>query len=65
MIDLSSVSSDADINLCLANQQMKIEVLSTLKLLPITNKNMIEDSKVLQTVVRWKNEKGWLISWLI
>ena len=33
--------------------QLKVEILSTLSILPIANKNVLEDSKVLPMVVRW------------
>lgn len=32
---------------------MKLDILNTLSILPITNRNIIEDSKVLSVVHRW------------
>ena len=33
--------------------RLKVEILNTLAVLPINNKNMLEDSKVMSMVKRW------------
>lgn len=48
MCDISIKSSIPDICLC-------IELLNALSLLPITNKTVLRDSKVLERVEKWKN----------
>jgi histone-lysine N-methyltransferase SETD2 len=48
MCDISVKSSIPDICLC-------IELLNTLSLLPITNKTVLRDSKVLERVEKWRN----------
>ena len=46
MVDITGVEND-DVDL------LKMEIIDTLCGLPITNKNVIEDSKVLSVVQRW------------
>lgn len=48
MCDISIKSSIPDIYLC-------IELMSALDLLPITNKTVLRDAKILERVEKWKN----------
>ncbi|KAL7037550.1 hypothetical protein ACKWTF_009270 [Chironomus riparius] len=48
MCDISIKSSIPDIYLC-------IELMSALDLLPITNKTVLRDSKILERVEKWRN----------
>uniref|UniRef100_A0A6F9DWB6 [histone H3]-lysine(36) N-trimethyltransferase n=1 Tax=Phallusia mammillata TaxID=59560 RepID=A0A6F9DWB6_9ASCI len=54
MVDLSATST-SDIDSTTSN--LRIEILNTLSVLPITNKNILEDSKVLPMVKRWSEEE--------
>lgn len=47
-----SLIVDADRLLCLA---FRLDILRTLEVLPVKNKTMLQDSKVLSTVQRWTN----------
>nr|XP_039266370.1 histone-lysine N-methyltransferase SETD2-like isoform X1 [Styela clava] len=49
MVDVSGVEDNDAYNL-------KMEIINTLCILPITNKNVIEDSKVLSVVQRWAKQ---------
>jgi len=51
MVDLGGTSDAERLSI-----QLRIEILKTLAVLPIANKNILEDSKVLSMVRRWSEE---------